>query len=207
MSGGGRKVPARAGGISPPPPPAPSIRRARDDPRMTTASPPALDELVSQPAREVTYAARRSDLQLIKTPRYPTLGPGNVKVGETQGIALQFTGGLLRLPMEGVVQTKHGIEVDVADLHPWLQSHRAFGDREEGFFLVMQAAPPVSAEETDRLMEAATGLNSEALEAIIEAEKAGWARPELLEPAERAIERINGMLQAAAEQAEKGKKG
>ena len=142
---------------------------------MTTASPPALDELVSQPAREVTYAARRSDLQLIKTPRYPQLGPGNVKVGETQGITLQFQMGLLRLPLEGTVMTKHGIEVDVSDLHPWLQSHRAYGDREEGFFIMEQAAPPVSAEEMERMMNAAMGLNNEELEAIIEAEQAGLA--------------------------------
>lgn len=159
--------------------------------------------LISQPAREVTYAARRSDLQLIKTARYPTLGPGNVKVGETPGVAVQFVEGVYRIPLEGKVVTKHGVAVEAAELHPWLQSHRLFDDMQEGFVKVEQAAPPLTAAEIKAVTRAQIRVQPDVLEEIVAQERAGWNRPELIEVAEDALSELR-TLQAEME-AEKGK--
>lgn len=158
------------------------------------------DRVVSQPSREVVYTARRSDLQLIKTPRYPLRGALGEQVGETPGITVQFVNGMLRLPLEGEVNTAHGIKVDVADLHPWLKEHRLYGDLHEGFVTVEQTAPPVTSTEIGALTDASLTLDEDALVALIEQESQGWAREDLLRPAQKALDSIRAAKAAQAEQ-------
>lgn len=166
---------------------------------MAVAVPTEKDALVSQPARDATYAAYRSDLQLIKRPRRPIFGEGGIKVGEGEGITLQFAHGVYRIPLEGPVRTKYGAEVDARELNAWLRSHPLFGDMHEGFVLVEQSAPPVAQDEMERMLNAAMRLDTEALQEMVEQEQAGWARPGLLEPARKAIGQITEVLAAAKE--------
>jgi hypothetical protein len=167
-----------------------------------TATITETDRLVSQPQREIVYTARRSDLQLIKTPRYPLRGAMGEQVGETPGITVQFTNGMLRLPLEGEVITAHGIAVDAAELLTWLEGHRLNGDRFEGFIKLEQAAPPVSAEELRALTRASVSLDEAGLQAIIDAEREGWGREDLIGSAQEALDGIQAIKAEAAQQAE-----
>jgi hypothetical protein len=156
---------------------------------------PPLDTLTSQPRREVSFAARRDSLRLTKVPRYPVLGQGGQKVDETRGVVIKFQDGQLRVPTEGTMLTEQGHEVDAAEILAWLQKHPLNGNHDEGFFEVPQAAPPVSEEETDRIAEFSVMANVEGLQAMLESERAGWNRPALVRPLEKAVARIE-QLQA-----------
>jgi hypothetical protein len=164
---------------------------------MTTAAPDQ-SVLVSQPSRERIYSSRRSDLQLIKTPRYPMRGPDGQKVGETQGITVQFQDGMLRLPLSGEVRTKHGTKVNVSELHEWLEDHYLFDDREEGFFVMPIEAPPISGEEMSAFMDAAMRLDAEMLEGALEQERAGWNRPAVLETLGFHLDRVRQLKEQEA---------
>jgi hypothetical protein len=91
--------------------------------------------------------------------------------------------------------TEKGHEVAAAEILAWLQRHPLNGKHDEGFFEVPQAAPPVSEEETDRIAEFSVMANVEGLQAMLESERAGWNRPALVRPLEKAVARIE-QLQA-----------
>lgn len=150
------------------------------------------DAIVSQPTREKVYSARREDLDLIKTARYPILNAttGAKSGQETPGITVGFRGGMLRLPLEGKIRTKHGIEVDAPEIIEWLERHPLFGDAFEGFIPVNVSAPPVSDEEQQQLVNASLDFDDETLELMLEQERAGWAREGLVVILEGAIVRI-----------------
>lgn len=152
------------------------------------ADPPAQDSLVSQPRREVTYAARRENLRLVHTQRYPQFGPGGRQVGETEGVVIKFTDGMLRLPTEGKVLTEQGRKVDAAEIVAWLAEHPLNGNRDEGFFTVPQAAPGVTDDELEAITEAAMLHDLDKLRAIRESELAGWGRSQILRIVEKRIE-------------------
>jgi hypothetical protein len=84
-------------------------------------------------------------------------------------------------------------ELDAAFVHEMLQKHRRYGDRSEGFWMLEQPAPPVSPQEIDRLMEAAARWDVGTLGAVLEQERAGWGRADLIATAERQVERIRAM--------------
>jgi hypothetical protein len=161
-----------------------------------TASP----ELVSQPEKSVVYMARRSDLRLTLKSRYPLRNPVTGQPeGTTRGIFAGFRDGTLRVPREGkvvLVDTLDGgesEELDAEFVHEMLQKHRRYGDRSEGFWMLEQPAPPVSPQEIDRLMEAAARWDVGTLEAVLEQERAGWGRADLIATAERQVGRIRAM--------------
>jgi hypothetical protein len=157
-------------------------------------------ELVSQPETSIVYMARRSDLRLTMKPRYPVNNPvTGQREGESRGIFCGFRDGTLRIPREGkivLMDTLNGgesEEIEAAVVHEWLQKHRRYGDRSEGFWMLEQPAPPVSPQEIERLMEAAARWDVATLEAVLEQERAGWGRADLIATAERQVERIRAM--------------
>jgi hypothetical protein len=175
---------------------------------MTTAT-TERDAIVSQPAREKVFTARREDLTLVLVPEYPILNAATgQKTGQvSRGLRISFRGGLLRLPLEGTIRTENGHEVDVAEVWPYIENHRLNGDRFEGFVELAQTAPPVTPEEIQALTNAAITLNAEALQEIIDTETAGWGREELLSPAQSALTNIEALKAAdASEPAAKPKK-
>jgi hypothetical protein len=190
----------------------------REENPLSAATAPDL-QLVSQPEASITYVARRSDLRLTMKPRYPVNNPvTGQREGVSRGVFCGFRDGTLRIPREGKVvlmDTLNGgesEEIEAADVHEWLQKHRRYGDRSEGFWMLEQPAPPVSPQEIDRLMEAAARWDVATLEAVLEQERAGWGRADLISTAERQVERIRAMeaerdaqVAAAREEADKAR--
>lgn len=160
---------------------------------------------ISKPAKVAMFAARREDLRLIKVPRYPVRDAGGRQVSESLGEAVQFRRGVLEVPTDGGLMLEDGREIAGADLIPWLEKHRLFGNREEGFFKVEVAAPAPSEEEMQALMNAAIALDEEKLEAILSEEQAGWARDAIVNVAREGVERIRAFKAQAAKDAESEK--
>ena len=112
--------------------------------------------------------------------------------------------GQVRIPKEGTVTLQDSLdggtaEVEAADVHKWLMSHRLFGNQTEGFWRVDPTAPPVSNDELGALMDAALGLDADTLEEIIRQEREGWGREQILERAQDALEKITAMRSQEAE--------
>ena len=166
-----------------------------------------MSTLVSQPSTLITYAARRENLRLTKRRRFPVRNPVTGEVeGQTQGQYVGFRFGLFQCPPSGpfmLVDTLDGgqVEVDAADVIEFLDKHRLNGDQQEGFWRVEQAAPPISGEEMNALTQAALGLDEESLQKILEQERAGWKRPDIISNAEMALERIAAVRAEAEKQA------
>lgn len=156
------------------------------------------ERLVAAPEDHVLFMSRRSELRLVKTPRYPIHGPSGQKVGEAPGEALAFRDGTLRVPLEGSVRLEDGREVPAGPIREWLEQHKLFTDREDGFWRIDPVAPPISREEFDAMMDLVLELDAEKLEALIEQERAGWNREDLLASAERSLARVKAALEAAA---------
>lgn len=158
------------------------------------------ERLVATPDSHVLFMCRRSDLRLVKTPRYPRYGPGGQQVGEKPGEVVAFRDGTLRVPRTGMAILEDGRQVDAEEIVEWLEGHRLFTDSEDGFWRVDPTAPPVSQAEIDALNDIVLDLDEDKLLAFIEQERAGWGRDDLLASAERVLER----MRALKAQAEKG---
>ena len=152
------------------------------------------------------YVAKREDLRLVKKPRYPIRGASGEQVDVTPGEVLQFRNGVLHVPKKGTLQLEDGREVDAAELIPWLDKHRLYGDKWDGFWRLDPAAPPVSAEEQATMFEAAMALDVDTLERMLEQEQAGWNRDELVALLKGGIEKIHAALNAALAEPEGEKK-
>lgn len=157
------------------------------------------EQLVSQPTKTTLFMSRRSDLRLVKRPRYPVFGQGGQKVGESVGEAVQFVNGRLDIPEKGKMILDDGRQADSQEILEWLKSHPMLGNIEEGLWVVDQMAPPVSEAEMNTLLEAA--VDAQMLRAIIEQEEAGWQRDALLRPARAQLERVESVDREMAEEA------
>jgi len=162
---------------------------------MATVTAP---QLVSTPLKTTLFMCRRSDLRLVKVPRYPQFGIGGQKVGEQPGEAVQFRNGRLDVPEKGPMTLDDGRTADSQEILAWLKSHPLLGNVEEGLWVVDQMAPPVSEEELDMLLE--HSLDVDMLRAIIDQEENGWARDGLLRPARKQLERCEETLRLMAEE-------
>ena len=185
-----------------------------------TVEPTQTEALVQQPERAVLFLSHRSDLRLVHTGRYPIMVPSTgQRIGETSGVTVAFHNHEFRCPESGEVKIMDPggageATMDAADLLSWLQTHRRFGDPNEGFVRVDPKAPPIGQEEQERLMKAATEWDVDTLQSIAEQERAGWQREQVIRSAEGAIERIleaeervRTQLEAEAAQAEPKAKG
>lgn len=151
------------------------------------------DLLVSQPETKTLYMSRRSELRLVKDPRYPLMGPLGQKVGETVGAAIPFREGVFRCPPTGTVTLEDGRQADAAEITAWLDSHRLNGNVEEGFWRVDPTAPAISRDEIEQLAQASIALDTDTLRRMIEQEEAGWGREDILQTARNAIEKIEAV--------------
>lgn len=169
------------------------------------------ERLVAPPDASLLFMSRRSDLRLVKVPIYPRYGAGGQKVGEERGQAVAFRDGVLRVPRDGKLTLEDGRTVDAQEVAEWLAEHRLNGNSEEGFWKVDPVAPPVSREEQERLVDAALALDDEMLQEIIDQERAGWNRADIIEVAQGGIEKIRAVKaeaeRRAAEAAQPAKPG
>lgn len=158
---------------------------------MAAVADPPTDVLVSQPRREVTFASRRENLRLVFQAQYPVFGPQGQPTGTVVGgLRIAFTDGQLRVPLEGEVTTENGKRVPVADVIAFLDRHHLNGDQHEGFFRVAQVAPPVTEAEFEAITEAAMDYDTVKLQAILDAEVAGWKRGEIVRIVEKRLAQI-----------------
>ena len=155
------------------------------------AAPP--DSIVSVPEQVRTYAARRAELVLVMKPEYPVRGPAGEQVDVTPGIRIQFTEGMLRVPLAGNVTTAQGRKIPAADVLTFLDGHRLLGDHLEGFFEIAQSAPPVSEDENSKIMLYVAMGDTAQLEAILETERAGWNRPAIVKGVEQGLSTLRTM--------------
>jgi hypothetical protein len=176
----------------------------------------ATDGLYVQSLPNVMFKSRRKGLRLTVTPRYTTRNPvSGQPTGETKGIFIAFLegpdGGYFSFPATGPVKLVDSLnggesEMDAEKVLEWLEGHRLFGDRFEGFWREELTAPAVSREELQVLMDAALEFDEDKLRALIEQEEAGWAREDLLSTARGALERI-GVAKAKAEEIARAEAG
>lgn len=172
---------------------------------MSAVADPPIDTIVSQPARERMFAARRSELILVMKTEYPERGPSGEQVGLKPGIRVQFRDGILRVPTEGTIKSQQGRDVPVDEVLAFLDRHPRFGDGEEGFVEIAQVAPPASEEETTAITELLGNADLEGLRAMLEREQAGWNRPVLTKPLLNSIEtmeRLQAQIEAQAAERE-----
>jgi hypothetical protein len=159
------------------------------------------EALVSQPDRGTIFVSVRSNLRLVRTPRYPIYGPGGRTVGEEQGEVIQFRNSRLYVPDEGTVTLEDGREVDAADLKDWLLNHRRLNDKHDGFFALQTAAPPVTQAEIEAITRAVLAVDVDALERVLEQETNGWGRQEVIGPVQDALTNIAALAEQARAQA------
>jgi hypothetical protein len=165
--------------------------------------------LVARKTETLLFLARREDLRLTYIARRPQRdATTGAQLEPTRGITFGFLNGSLRLkpnedgevlvadPVGGAGETLVPLETALK----WLRNHRLNGDVNEGFWEVDPTAPPMSREEQDRIVAAATAWDAETLEEIVRQERAGWNREDLLHVAQGSIERIRA-LEAKAEEA------
>lgn len=153
---------------------------------------------MSKPVAGTTFRARREDLRLVKSPKYPITGPSGQKVGESPGETLKFGNHRLFVPTTGTITLEDGRPLDAAVAREWLESHRLHGDVEDGFWAETQVAPPVSGEELNAIVQAALRFDEERLEQVIEQERAGWGREAILDSATEALSNMREAKAAAA---------
>jgi hypothetical protein len=175
----------------------------------TVDAPEEVDALVQQPDASVLFVAKRSDLRLVKTARYPLVAPNTgQRLGETRGITVSFApNGEFRCPLEGEVTIMDPggagqAKLPAEELLTFLEGHPRCGDPNEGFQRVDPKAPPLGQEEQQRLMDAATDWDIETLEAIIVQERAGWGREQIIDRRRRGAIEAAGAEAAAQERAE-----
>jgi hypothetical protein len=166
-----------------------------------------VEQLVAAPEVSYLYMARRQSLRLVKVPKYPQFGASGQKVGESKGVTLAFVDGVLRVPKDGKIRIEDGREQDAGEVAEWLDSHPLHGDIQEGFWKVDPVAPPVSQDEMQRLMDAALDFDEDRLGLILEQERSGWGREQILTVAEDALRKVVEMKALAAAQDEQEKKG
>jgi hypothetical protein len=154
----------------------------------------AEQQMVSVPEASALFMARRSDLRLVKKAIRQTRDVEGNPAETIPGETLAFLDGVLRVPLEGRIRITDGREIDAGEAIAWLDEHPLKGDWQEGFWRVDPTAPPPSEAEIDKLQELAMELDVTALAQFIEQERAGWARPKLLEVAERSLDRITAKL-------------
>lgn len=154
----------------------------------------------SKPENAVTFTARRSELRLVKTAKYPIYGPNGQPQGETVGETVKFRDGILKVPARGKVTLEDGRDADAAEILSWLKGHRLYQNADDGFIELQQVAPPVSQQEMEALTDAAIALDVETLEAIKREEEAGWGRADLLTTVDKALKGVGEAKAAVAKE-------
>src|SRR4051812_10252982 len=99
------------------------------------------EQLVTPKPRSVLFMSRRSELRLIKTPRYPVRDAGGRQTAETKGEIVTFRDGRLDVEPDGELELEDGTKVPGGTILQWLEAHKRNGDVNEGFWQVDHLAP------------------------------------------------------------------
>ena len=140
---------------------------------------------------KVLFLARRSNLRLVMEPIVPRIQAATGRqIGEVPGRTVEFREGQFSCPRAGAVVLSDGREADAEEVLAFLNGHRLLGDVNGGFWEVNPEAPAVSQAELEALVRAAGEGDEETLEVILQRERDGWQRAEILHVAAGALERV-----------------
>lgn len=158
------------------------------------------EHTVAAPANEKVYVSRRSELKLFLQRDMPLRSQATGEVVDTrQGKRLQFRDGRLVIPLGSkTMRGERGELLDVAEVLDLLEGnedegippHMLLGNREEGFWELPKVAPPLGELEAERVVELAIAGDTDELEAMLDAEREGWQRTEMLELVEGALSKV-----------------
>jgi hypothetical protein len=174
---------------------------------MSSVAPTEERTLVSKPEQSALYMSARSGLRLVKRPKLPIRDQTGQEVDQTPGERIDFdSDAVLRVPLDrdADVELPTGVTLKAGEIHDWLQKHKTFGDRFEGFWKVDQPAPPITQQELENVLDLALRLDEDGLVALIEQEQSGYARSDLLEAAKGSLAKLREMK--VPEKAEEPKK-
>lgn len=174
-------------------------------PATATAEPPAgesVEGVIAKKPPMRIYFARRADLVLTKRKDRPVRNAEQEVVDVVLGERVAFTEGVLRIPLKGTFPGARGERIDAQEAVRWLEGdgddvapHPLLDDRQEGFWLHEEVAPELTSAEQTSLVELAEERNVDGIKAYIAAERAGWAREDILTVASEALERVEARLQ------------
>jgi hypothetical protein len=174
---------------------------------MATDTIEAPEQIVAKRDTTILFMSRRSGLRLTWASRYPLRDPvSGQPSGFTKGRYIGFRDGVFRCPAEGpvtLVDTLDGGEAEIEDateLVAWLGKHRLNGNKEEGFWRVDTLAPAPTREELQALMDAVQDFDEDRMQLILDQERAGWERADIIETAEKALARLREVRAQVAEQ-------
>lgn len=136
------------------------------------------------------FFSARSGLRLVKVRQMAVRGAEGQQTDTTPGQTVEFIDHKFFVPRKGQVMLK-GEPCDAAELVEWLRNHRAFEDREEGFWEHKETPPTISAAEIDEITNLAIAHDSKGLEALVRRERQLWNRPEVIERVENAIGQVS----------------
>lgn len=160
--------------------------------------PTETEERVAPPKPQAVFMSRRAELCLVmeKDPYVITVsGDKDYGVGKR----LNFVEGRFVVPLdEETMLIDRDVEVSCQAVLDFLEGsaerkvrpHKMFGNKEEGFWRHEEAAPLPTKVELEAVVRMAEESDLEGLDALIEAERDGWARPQVLELAEGTYERV-----------------
>jgi len=138
-------------------------------------------DVIARPDSGRTYMAARFELTLVRRPVVKKWNPVTGEMLEqTQPDRIRFRRGMFK------AKTKEDVE--------FLENHPRFGDPVDGFWRVEMPPPPPSQEELSAILGASNDLRQ--LEEVLEAERRGYARKELLEIVEGQIARLKEAQEA-----------
>jgi hypothetical protein len=152
--------------------------------------------VVASPPAYKTYVARREELWLTVKRDKPIMENGE-RVDFETGERIGFKDGMLKVPT-GKGETfkgARGEKLDGPAAIKFLENHALFGHKEEGFWLLELPAPAPTESEQGELIRLAEEQDVAGIEAFIEAERAGYAREELLKIASDTLERVKARLE------------
>lgn len=148
----------------------------------------ATETLVSSPSKSVMFMSRRSELRLVKKPQQPVFGPGGSQVRIEAGETLAFKDGRLDVPTDRPVSLEAGETAAPDEVLEFLRGHKFLDDLYDGFWEVDPVVPAPSEDEMSTLIAIAQAHDVQKLEAYLEQETAGYARPVLVQAATNALE-------------------
>jgi hypothetical protein len=151
---------------------------------------------VQKPQRSTVMLAMREDLRLVKIPIEEGYNQAGRSVQTFPGQAVAFEEGKLRVPPSGEMQLEDGRKAPAKEILEWLEDHKLFGDRHEGFWRLEEPAPQPSEEELNALLELTVDGDIPGLERFIAEEQDGFKRKQLIQNAEQSLERVRSKLNA-----------
>lgn len=165
---------------------------------------------VSSPPKNVVFLSNREGLRLVLEPRMDQYNTRGSALPPTDGRTVVFTDNRLVVPLELKGKDKaamfvcaDGRKAPSSEIIEELENHRLCGDKVEGFWRHEEPTPAPTADEVQRIIDYAIGLDEAGLKRLIAEEEDGWCRPALVGQARTSLERVEASRRVLDEQQER----